>query len=203
MLGQLKVLISLSLSLFILMNAFGNTSFFLSLLKGIPLKRQKQIVLRELLIALFVIILFNFIGAFLLNFLNITQDILRIAGGVILFLLSLKMLFPAPQKEKQETELEFKKISEPFIVPLAIPLIAGPAVLAAVMLYSNQVSDIMMIGAIIIAWLASLGILLLSAHLSKWLGEKGLVAIERLMGFIMVLIATQMFFSGLKSFMNA
>lgn len=195
----IKTLLSLSLSLFIVMNAFGNTSFFLSLLKGIPRKRQKQIVIRELLISLFIIILFNYIGVYLLRFLNVTQDIVQIAGGVILFLLSLKMLFPQ-EKEKQEADL--KKITEPFIVPLAIPLVAGPAVLAAVMLYSPQVPNLIMIGAISLSWFVTLVILLLSAHLSEWLGERGLVAIERLMGFVMVLIAIQMFLSGLKTFMK-
>lgn len=202
MLAQIKTLFSLSLSLFILMNAFGNTPLFLSLLKGIPEKRQKQIVFRELVIALFVIIIFNYIGAILLNFLNISPDIVQIAGGIILFLLSLKMLFPTPQKEKKEEAIELKKIVEPFIVPLAIPLIAGPAVLAAVMLYSKQESNFIMLGAIFISWLATLGILLLAANLSKWLGERGLVAVERLMGFVMVLISIQMFLTGFKSFLN-
>ena len=88
MIAQIKTLFSISISLFIVMNAFGNISLFLSLLKGMPRKRQKQIVLRELLIALLVIIIFNYIGVLFLNFLNITEDIVRIAGGVILFLLS-------------------------------------------------------------------------------------------------------------------
>ncbi|NGX32987.1 MAG: hypothetical protein K1060chlam4_01046, partial [Candidatus Anoxychlamydiales bacterium] len=166
---------------------------------GIPRKRQKQIVFRELLIALFIIIVFNYIGVWLLKFLNVTQEIVQIAGGVILFLLSLKMLFP---KEKKEIEAELKKITEPFIVPLAIPLIAGPAVLAAVMVYSPQIPNVLMVGAIFIAWLATLLILLLSAHLSSWMGGRGLMALERLMGFIMVLIAIQMFLSGLKTFMK-
>jgi multiple antibiotic resistance protein len=199
---QLKTFFSLALSLFILMNAIGNTTLFLSVLKGIPPKRQKQIVLRELIIALVVIILFNYIGAALLKFLNVTQEILQVAGGIILFLLSLKMLFPSPEQEIKDLEREFKKVIEPFVVPLAIPLVAGPAVLAAVMLYSNQFSDLMMISSIVIAWVASLGILILSPLLSKWLGERGLIAVERLMGFIMVLISLQMFFTGIKTFMR-
>lgn len=196
---QLQTLFSLSLSLFIVLNAFGNIPLFLSLLKGIPRKRQKQIVFRELLIALFIIILFNYIGVWLLKFLNVTQEIVQIAGGVILFLLSLKMLFP---KEKTKIEEELKKITEPFIVPLAIPLVAGPAVLAAVMVYSPQFPNVIMIGAIFIAWFATLLILVLSAHLSEWIGQRGLIAIERLMGFIMVLIAIQMFLTGFKIFMK-
>ncbi|HEU64907.1 MAG TPA: NAAT family transporter [Chlamydiae bacterium] len=199
MVHQIQSLLSLSLSLFIVLNAFGNIPLFLSLLKGIPRKRQKQIVFRELLIALIIIIIFNYIGVWLLKFLNITQEIVQIAGGVILFLLSLKMLFP---KEKKEIEAELKKITEPFIVPLAIPLVAGPAVLAAVMVYSPQIPNVLMVGAIFIAWFLTLLILLLSAHLSSWMGGRGLIALERLMGFIMVLIAIQMFLSGLKTFMK-
>jgi len=196
---QIQLLFSLSLSIFIVLNAFGNIPLFLSLLKGIPKKRQKQIVIRELLIALFIIVLFNYIGVWLLKFLNVTQEIVQIAGGVVLFLLSLKMLFPS---EKKEIEKELKKITEPFIVPLAIPLIAGPAVLAAVMVYSPQIPNVIMIGAIFIAWLTTLIILVLSAHLSDVVGERGLMALERLMGFIMVLIAIQMFLSGFKTFMK-
>ncbi len=197
---QIQLLFSLSLSLFIVLDAFGNIPLFLSLLKGIPRKRQKQIVFRELLIALFIIIIFNYIGVWLLKFLNVTQEIVQIGGGVVLFLLSLKMLFP---REKTKIEEELKKITEPFIVPLAIPLVAGPAVLSAVMVYSPQIPNVIMIGAIFIAWLATLIILVLSAHLSDWIGDRGLIAIERLMGFIMVLIAIQMFLSGLKTFMKA
>jgi len=196
---MIKTLFSITLSLFIVMDAFGNIPLFLSLLHGIPKKRQIQIVIRELIIALFIIILFNYIGVWLLSFLNITQPIVQIGGGTVLFLLSLKMLFPA-EKTKQKEDL--KKITEPFIVPLAIPLVAGPAVLATVMLYSPQIPDIIMIGAIIISWGASLLVLLISAHLSGWLKERGLIAIERLMGFILVLIAIQMFLSGFKTFMR-
>ncbi|MFA6118600.1 MAG: MarC family protein [Parachlamydiales bacterium] len=200
MVNNLTTLFSIALSLFILLNAFGNISLFISLLKGIPKRRQTQIVIRELLIALFIIILFNYIGQYLLNFLDIKQETVRIAGGVVLFLLSLKMLFP-PEKEKREVEQELIKITEPFIVPLAIPLIAGPAVLAAVMLYSQQISNIIMVGAIIIAWLATFLILLSSPYISSKLGERGIVAIERLMGFILVMISIQMFLSGFKDFM--
>jgi len=179
------------------MNSFGNISLFLVLLKGIPKKRQIQIVIRELLIALFVIILFDFIGQYLLDFLNIKQEIVRIAGGVVLFLLSLKMLFPDNEKQQDKEEI----VREPFIVPLAVPLIAGPAVLAAVMLYSQQIDQPLLLGAIFIAWIFSFIILLSSPYISQKLGEKGIIAVERLMGFILVMISIQMFLSGLKAFM--
>jgi MarC family membrane protein len=196
---KIKTIFSVAFSLFIILDAFGNIPLFLSLLKGIPRKRQTQIVIRELLIALFIIILFNYIGAWILDFLNLTQEIVQIAGGIILFLLSLRMLFP---KEKAKQEQEYEKITEPFIVPLAIPLLAGPAVLAAVILYSTQYDNIVMISAIVISWLATLLILVLSSFLTEILKNKGLIALERLMGFIMVLIASQMFLTGLKTFMR-
>ena len=197
-----KVIISIAFPLFIVMNAIGSVPLFLSLMKGITKKRQTQIIIRELLIALFVIIIFNFIGEVVLAFLGITQHTVQIAGGVVLFLLSIKLLFPPPEIKNTEAE-ELRKITEPFIVPLAVPLIAGPAVLAMVMLYAHQEpSDIVMVGAIFLAWGASLAILILSSLLSTYLGDKGIVAIERLMGFVMVLISLQMFLSGLKQFLK-
>jgi multiple antibiotic resistance protein len=201
MASYFTTLFSISLSLFILMNAFGNISLYVSLLKGIPKKRQTQIVTRELLIALFIIIIFNFIGQQLLNFLNIKQEIVRIAGGVVLFLLSLKMLFP-PEKEKEKeiSDIQATK-SEPFIVPLAMPLVAGPAVLSAVMLYSQQIPTSIMLGAIFIAWILSFIILIASPYLGAKIGDKGIIAIERLMGFLLVMISIQMFLVGLKDFM--
>ncbi len=202
MIANLRSMFSVALSIFIVMNAIGSASIFLFFLKGIPVKRQKQIVFRELLIALFIIILFYFIGNVLLNFLNITENIVQISGGVILFLLSLKMLFP-PEKAHHVEVVELQKIKEPLIVPLAIPLIAGPAVLATVMLYSQQQTMFVMLGAISIAWLVSLVILILSSIISEKLGENGITAVERLMGFIMVLIAMQMFLSGVKDFLKS
>ncbi|HEV7737491.1 MAG TPA: MarC family protein, partial [Chlamydiales bacterium] len=91
--------------------------------------------------------------------------------------------------------------AEPFIVPLAIPLIAGPSVLAAVMIFSKQESSAIMIGAILISWTASLLILLTSASLQKLLGVRGILALERLMGLILILIAVQMFLSGVSAFL--
>ncbi|OGN61978.1 MAG: hypothetical protein A3F40_03785 [Chlamydiae bacterium RIFCSPHIGHO2_12_FULL_27_8] len=192
---------TIAFSLFILMNSIGNGPLFLSLMKGISKQRQKEIVIREMLIALAIIIIFFFIGQLLLKFLGITPDALQIAGGVILFLVSLKILFP-PEKTEREIQ-ELVKITEPFIVPLAMPLIAGPAVLTAVILYAKQEPFMIVSLAIIIAWALSLAVLWFSAHLSGFFTERGLTAIERLMGFILILIAIQMFLNGVGSFMKA
>jgi multiple antibiotic resistance protein len=197
--AYLAEMFSIAFSLFIVIDAIGNVPFYIAFLKEIEPRKQKQIILREMLIALAIIILFNFIGNALLDFLHVQKDTVEVAGGVVLFLLSLKMLFPSPDDQDQE----MKKIKEPFIVPLAVPLIAGPAVLATVMLYSHRETNfLIMIGAITISWLASLIILLAAPKLSQWVGEKGLIACERLMGFIMVLIAVQLFLNGVKDFLR-
>jgi len=185
----------LSFTLFLLMDSPGNIPFYISFLKEVPPKRQRWIIFREMLIALGLILLFNFVGESLLRFLQIDTSTVLVAGGVILFILSLRMIFPSPK----DTSLDIPKNTEPFIVPLAVPLVAGPAVLAAVILYSSQVSVFLLSMAIILAWAASLLILLSSPTLKGMLGERGVIALERLMGLILILIAVQMFLSGLSA----
>ncbi len=145
-------------------------------------------------IALVLILAFNFVGEPFLLFLDISANTVKIAGGIVLFLLSIKMIFPIPQMEPEVSET-----SEPFIVPLAIPLVAGPAVLAAVIIYSKQQSNhLIMMASITCAWLASLFVLLLSPVLSRALGEKGINALEKLMGLVLTLIAVEMFMQGIQ-----
>jgi multiple antibiotic resistance protein len=192
-------LLSTAFALFLLMDPLGNVPIFISLLKDIDPKRQQKIIFRELVIALIIIIAFNFIGDILLEFLHIEQETLLISGGIILFLIALKMIFPS----KKEPEVDISQDKEPFIVPLAVPLVAGPAVLAAVMLYSHeQASEWITIGAIGLAWIASTIILLSSGFLKKVLGWRGLIACEKLMGLLLILISVQMFLSGLILFLG-
>ncbi len=190
-------LFSIAFSLFLLMDPIGNIPFYISFLKGLDSKRQRYVIFRELVIALVIIILFNFIGDGLMKFLHVQNDTIQIAGGIILFLLCLKMIFPPPHDANESIPHD----TEPFIVPLAVPLVAGPSVLAAVMIYSKQTEGILMIGAILIAWIASLIILLSASFLKQILGWRGILALERLMGLVLILIAVQMFMSGLSNFM--
>lgn len=191
-------MLSIAFSLFLLMDPIGNIPFYISFLKGLDPKRQRFVIFRELIIALFIIMVFNFIGDGLMKFLHVENDTIQIAGGIILFLLCLKMIFPVPHDPNESLPHD----TEPFIVPLAVPLIAGPSVLAAVMIYSKQENNNwIMLGAILFAWLASLIILLGSSFLKQILGWRGILALERLMGLILILIAVQMFMSGLSSFM--
>jgi multiple antibiotic resistance protein len=190
---------SIAFALFLLMDAVGNIPLYISFLKGIPPRRQRTIIVREMLIALFIIILFNFVGESLMHFLHISLDTIQIAGGIILFLLCLKMTFPPDQPASHET---IPQTSEPFIVPLAVPLVAGPSVLALVMIYAQQESTAIMVGAICIAWAASLLILLTCEFLKRILGARGITAMERLMGLILLLIGIQMFMGGISSFVH-
>jgi multiple antibiotic resistance protein len=190
---------AIAFSLFLLMDAIGNIPLFVSFLKKVPEKRQRKVIARELCIALLVIILFAFLGDGLMQFLCVKSDTIQIAGGLILFLLCLKMIFPPPHDETDHLPRD----TEPFVVPLAVPLIAGPSVLAAVMIYSRQESVWIVLGAILLAWAASLLILLASTKLQRLLGWRGLIAMERLMGLLLLLIAVQMFLNGLGFFLQS
>lgn len=192
-----KQILSLAFTLFLLMDPIGNIPLYISFLKGLHPKRQRAVIFRELAIALFIIILFNFVGDGLMHFLHVENDTIQIAGGIILFLLCIRMIFP-PSSDQSES---FRHDTEPFIVPLAVPLVAGPSVLAAVMIYAKQEGAFVMVISILLAWFASLLILLCSSFLKKILGWRCITAMERLMGLILILIAVQMFLSGLSAFM--
>jgi multiple antibiotic resistance protein len=191
---------TIAFSLFLLMDSIGNVPIFISLLKEINPARQRKIIFRELLIALFVMIIFYFLGDGLLRALNVNLQTVMISGGVILFLIALRMIFPT------EKALEGNgKNKDPFIVPLAIPLVAGPGVLASIMLYAHTstLSWTIVLGAIFLAWIPTALILISSSWLQRLLGKRVLAACERLMGLILTLIAVQMFLEGLKSSMTS
>ncbi len=191
--------LSIAFSLFILMDPIGNVPIFISILKEIDPKRQRVIILRELSIALVIIIAFNFLGDLLLSLLGVSEDAVLISGGIILFLIALKMIFPT----RKDVDVDMPQEKEPFIVPLAVPLVAGPAVLAAVMLYARQQPNgWMVISAILIAWVISTVILLSASFLKTLLGWRGIIACERLMGLILTLIAVEMFLNGMKIYLK-
>ncbi len=188
-------LLSLSFTLFLLMDSIGNVPIFISILKEINPKRQRYIIFRELCIALAIIILFYFVGDIVLSMLGVQQPAVMISGGIILFIIAIRMIFPQKKEPNGDQYNE-----EPLIVPLAVPLVAGPAVLAAVLLYSAQYSAWVIIPAIIIAWVASTVVLLSASFLKRILGNKGMLACEKLMGLILTMIAIQMLLGGISGF---
>ena len=185
--------------LFLIMDPLGNLPIYMSVLKTLEPKRRQIIIFRELIIALIILMLFLHSGQVLLDFLKIDQETVSIAGGIILFLIALRMIFPQPGGVMSLTEGE-----EPFIVPLAIPLIAGPSTMALLILLSSQEPNKMMDWSIALfaAWAASAIILSFSSLFHRILGEKGLNAVERLMGMILVMIAIQMFLNGISAYVN-
>lgn len=189
-------LFSIAFTLFLLMDSLGNIPLFVSILKDFPQKKQRQIILRELLIALVIIVIFYFIGNLLLDLIHVKQHTILMAGGIILFLIAIRMVFPEFFYSKPKKVASHK---EPFIVPLAIPLIAGPAVLASIMLYSKEGEPpFVILTALFLAWVASSLILLSSTLLQKLLGDRGLTACEKLMGLLLTLISVQMFLQGIS-----
>lgn len=189
-------LFSLSIILFFIMDPIGNIMSYLSLMEGLGSKRSNKILLREMAIALGITLLFNLIGEYIFQLLEISDITVRIASGVILFLIAVKIIFPSMDSLRANLPK-----GEPFIIPLAIPLIAGPSLLATVMLYSELEPSFWLVpAAIFIAWAASLVIFLLSPMLYRYLGKNGLLALEKLTGIVLVMIAVQRFAEGLHRF---
>ncbi|MFO0809798.1 MAG: MarC family protein [Gemmataceae bacterium] len=181
--------------LFLVMDPLGNIPFFLAALGTVDSMRQTRVVLRELLIAYAVIVAFLFAGRPMLHLLHISEPALTIAGGVVLFLIAVRMVFPSPEKSMHE-DVD----GEPFIVPLAIPYVAGPSTLATEVLFMSREPNRWpeWLAAATIAWLACAGILLAGSRLRHLLGQKGLIAMERLMGMVLVAVAVQMFLTGFR-----
>jgi MarC family membrane protein len=180
------------------MDPLGNLPIFMTVLKNLEPKRQKIIIVREMLIALIIMLLFLFVGEKTLVFLNLKTETVSISGGIILFLIAIKMIFPTEEITKQ-TNIAIHE--EPFLVPLAIPLVAGPSLLATLMLLSHQCLHNMfnLIISLLIAWFLTILILLLSSMFLKLFGSKGVNALERLMGLILIMLSTQMFLDGIRT----
>lgn len=190
-------LISAALLLFFVMDALGNVPLFFSALKHVEPSRQRRIVLRELIIALAIMVGFLFLGQPLLSALQISDAALSVAGGVILILIALRMIFP-----NRTNSLEEEVEGEPFVVPLAIPYVAGPSVLATELLLMSREPQRWpeWLLAVFIAWLASGIILYFASRLRRHLGHNGLVAVERLMGMVLITVAVQMLMTGIDKF---
>ncbi|ABV39037.1 multiple antibiotic resistance (MarC)-related protein [Shewanella sediminis HAW-EB3] len=190
---------SAAVMLFLIMDPLGNLPIFASILRHIEPKKRRRVLIRELVFALVIMLLFLFAGEAILNFLNLKSESVSIAGGIILFLIAIRMIFPQPGGVVGLAAGE-----EPFIVPMAIPLMAGPSVLAALILLAHTDSSRMMDWtiALLAAWGASAVILLFYKVFTKVLGEKGLTAVERLMGMVLVMISVQMFLDGIADYMS-
>ena len=187
------------MTLLLVMDPLGNIPIFLSVLKDVRPERRRRVLIREVLLAYMVLLFFFFLGTYLLRLLSLQQETISIAGGIVLFLIALRMIFP-PERAVLADAPE----GEPFLVPLAIPLIAGPSALAALLLLrSGPEKTPELLLALTIAWAVSAVILLSSNLLYRVLKERGLIAVERLMGMLLVMVAVQMFMTGVAKFLKS
>lgn len=190
--------LSAGVLLFLIMDPLGNIPLFLSILRNVAPERRRIVLVRELLIALLVLFVFLFGGRYLLHLLQLKQESVSIAGGIVLFLIGVRMIFPPEHGIFGDTT------GEPFIVPLAIPAVAGPSTMAAVMLFANsspgRTADWSV--ALFLAWLATAVILMSSTYLYRYLGASVLTALERLMGMLLVALSVQMFLDGVVAYLR-
>ncbi|MGO9110526.1 MAG: MarC family protein [Thermoguttaceae bacterium] len=194
--------ISAIATLLLVMDPLGNVPVFLACLRNVKESRRMRVVARENIFALLILLFFLFCGPTLLSVLHIGPESLHIAGGVLLFLISLGMIFPGHWHIGGNAERS--EDAEPFIVPLATPLLAGPSTIATVMIFASRgPHQLWQTGAaMVVAWIATATILMFSPALSRALGQRGLAACERLMGMVLTVIAVQMLLDGLRIFFD-
>jgi len=185
--------------LLLVVDPVGNIPLFLSLLRGVDSKRRVRVIVRECVIAFIVLLAFVLFGRWILTLLGLSEPSLTIAGGVILFLIAVRMIFRGPEGVFGETV-----DGEPFIVPLAIPAIAGPAAIATVVLLVSRAPERLpeWIGAVSVAMLVTLACLVFAERVAKLVGERGLLAFERLMGLILTAISVEMLLRGIETFVR-
>jgi len=185
--------------LLLVMDPIGNIPLFVSVLRHVKAARRRPVILRECAIAFAVLLVFVFFGSAILGVLGLSDPSLTIAGGVILFLIALRMIFRRPEGVFGDTVS-----GEPFIVPLAIPSIAGPAAIATVMLLVSRAPQRLLEWclAVSVAMLVTVALLVAADRLAKLAGEQGLLAFERLMGLILTAIAVEMLLRGIETFVR-
>jgi multiple antibiotic resistance protein len=189
-----------AITLFLVMDPVGNTPVWVSLLGDLPRRRMRWVVVREHLAALVVLLVFAFAGPGLLRLLGVDGPALPIAGGVVLFIIALRLIFPRPGGVFGDEAVG----GEPMIVPLAIPLLAGPSALATVTLLASDTALGVgrLLGALGLAWLASLAILLAAPRIATLLGARGMIAVERLTGMLLTIVAVHMVMVGLQDYLK-
>ena len=192
-------ILSAALLLFLILDPLGNIPVFLSVLRPLSPRRQRIVLAREMLIALVVLMAFLWGGKYALELMHLRQESVSIAGGIVLFLIGIRMIFPRPEGLMGEIP-----DGEPFIVPLAIPLVAGPSGMAAVMLMgSNEPERLPAFSlSLLLAWVGTVAILFCAPLLYKLLGHRALSAMERLMGMLLVAISVQMLLDGLGTYLG-
>lgn len=194
-------IISTAIVLTFILDPFGNVPLLLTILKDVDKTRHRRIILREMLIGLVILLFFLFLGKSFLQLFHLETTSVAIAGGLIFLIIALKLIFPPMDGSNL-----FATTGEPFIVPIAMPMVAGPSALATILVMANKQSpEGNMMGltiALIIAWAASSLILLSAPLFLKVLRKRGLIALERLMGMLLLIMAVQMLLDGFSEYIR-
>ncbi|MEO7241348.1 MAG: MarC family protein [Variovorax sp.] len=185
---------SATVLLLLITDPVGNIPIFAHALEGVAPERRAFVILREVTIAFVLLLVFMFVGDAFLHLMGLSGLSLQIAGGVVLFLIALRMIFPPDAAAAPQLD------SEPLIVPLAVPALAGPSALATVMLLVSQAPERRL------EWIAALSItmgvcaivLLLAERIQRLVGARLVTALERLMGLVLVAVAVEMMIRGVK-----
>lgn len=187
-------ILSTALLLFFILDPLGNIPLVLTLLKDMDKGRRQRVVIRECLIGLVILVAFLFGGDTFLSVFHLETEAVRIAGGLIFLLIGLKMVFPSADAPL------FPADQEPLVVPIALPMIAGPSALATLLVLShnNPNNQYGLLAALLLAWGASTIILFSAPLLYRVLRKKGLIALERLMGMLLLILSVQMFIDGVR-----
>jgi MarC family membrane protein len=185
---------SATILLLLITDPFGNIPIFANALRQVAPERRHWVIVRENLIAFGVLLTFMFIGDSFMRVMNLSELSLQMAGGVVMFLIALRMIFPPPPSEATPI------VGEPLIVPLAIPAVAGPSALATVMLLVSQAPErrLEWVAALVVTMVVGAVILLLAERIQRVVGERVVTAIERLMGLILVAVAVEMMIRATK-----
>lgn len=191
-------MMSAAVLLLLIMDPLGNIPVFLSVLERVEPARRRWVLARELLISFFILALFLYFGRTLLELFSLQTEAVGIAGAIVLVIIAIRMIFPSDRNWADDLPE-----GEPFLVPLAIPFIAGPSVLATLMLLTTREPDRLWDWSLAlgIAWVANGVILMGSTFLYRFLGKRGLIALERLMGMLLVAIAVQMFLDAFRDYL--
>jgi multiple antibiotic resistance protein len=187
---------SLAVTLFLVANPIGNSPTILSLVKNYDFDRQRKIVFREAMISLTIAYFFLFFGEVFLSALKISRYALTLTGGIVLFLVALQMIFHKPETAEDEQSKQ-----EPFIVPIATPLISGPGLMTIIMVSAAKANSMFSVFlAITIAWVGVTGVLVAAPYIQKLVGKRGMAALEQVMGMILGLISMGMIVRGAMEF---
>jgi MarC family membrane protein len=192
--------LSATVLLILITDPLGNIPIFVSCLRGVAPERRTVVILREVAIAFAILLLFMVLGQSFLRMMSLSDQSLRIGGGIVLFLIALRMVFPHPDGPFGGDA----RGGEPLIVPLAIPALAGPSALATVMLLTSQAPGKMYewVGALTVTMIICAIVLMLAERIQAWLGERVMAAFERLMGLVLVAISVEMILGGIRSFVH-